>query len=106
MGGMQVNRRVLVTAVGVLALAGLAAWAWWPRARPELVMVGDSVTFLSIPAIEAELGDERDLDIRAYPGQRSNDLVLVVVQELVEREEADEPLPELALLVGYTDVLR
>lgn len=98
--------RVLVAVVAVLAVAGLAAWAWWPEPRPALVMVGDSVTFLSIPAIEAELGDERDLDIRAYPGQRSNDLVLVVVQELVEREEADEPLPEMALLVGYNDVLR
>jgi hypothetical protein len=103
---MQANRRVLVVVLGVLGLGGLAAWAWWPRPRPALVMVGDSVTFLSIPAIEAELGDERDLDIRAYPGQRSNDLVLVMVQELVEREEADEPLPEMALLVGYNDVLR
>src|SRR5690554_6506144 len=56
------------------------------RDQPELVIVGDSVTFLSIDAIVNHLGDDHDLDIRAYPGQGSSDLAIVVLQEVLERE--------------------
>jgi len=99
------SRRGII-ALAVILVAAMAAWVLWPRDRPDLVVVGDSVTFLSIPAIEDELGDDFDLSIRAYPGQASNDLTLVVLQELVERDAVDEQVDAIALLVGYNDVLR
>lgn len=90
---------------GLLVVAAVAGWFLWPREEPDLVIVGDSVTFLSIPSIEDAIGGH-DLDIRAYPGQASTDLVLVVLQELAERDEVGEDLDAIALLVGYNDVLR
>lgn len=106
-----------VAAVGAVAVVALVAVAVWARRdadtatddgsdRPSLVMVGDSVTFLSIGAIEGALAGDHRLDIRAYPGQRSSELVLVVLQEVTERAEAGDPLDLLTLLVGYNDVLR
>lgn len=89
----------------LLLVAAVLAWFLWPRDKPDLVIVGDSVTFLSIPSIERGFEGDYDLDIRAYPGQATNDLVLVVLQELVERDE-QEGLEAMALLVGYNDVLR
>jgi lysophospholipase L1-like esterase len=95
-----------VIGAAALVAVGLIAYLVWPRDKPDLVIVGDSVTFLSIPEIESSLGDDYSLDIRAYPGQASTDLVLVVLQELVERDEIGEEVDAMALLVGYNDVLR
>jgi lysophospholipase L1-like esterase len=106
-----------LAAVGAVVVMALVAIGVWARRdvdtatgersdQPSLVMVGDSVTFLSIGAIEDALADGHRLDIRAYPGQRSNELVLVVLQEVTQRAEAGEPLDLLTLLVGYNDVLR
>lgn len=105
-GSGRPTAQVVVAVVAVLAVVAGAAWLLWPRTKPTLVMVGDSVTFLSIPSIEDRLGGDHELDIRAYPGQRSTDLVLVAMQELTERTEAGGQVDTMSLLVGYNDVLR
>lgn len=92
---------VVVAIVVVMAMI----WWLWPRSNPRLVIVGDSVTFLSIPTIQDRL-DDFDLSIRAYPGQRSNELTLVVLDELTQLDAEDPPRDRIALLVGYNDVLR
>lgn len=72
----------------------------------DVLIVGDSVTFMSIDPITEKLGAD-DLEIVAIPGERSTDL-LPRLQEAIERRggPGSDALEKAAFLVGYNDVMR
>lgn len=100
-----VNRTGMVVLLGAaVAIGALVAWVVWPRSSGQVLVVGDSVTFLAAESIKDEVGRD-GTDIRAYPGDRSSQLLLVLLQE-VERREKSGGLDRVAVLAGYNDVLR
>lgn len=59
-GGLLAALIVLVTACGSASASN----------KPEVVVVGDSITYLSTPQIEHTLGAEYHVDVQAVPGKR------------------------------------
>lgn len=84
----------VLLAVGALVAPGCS---WADADEGGLLVVGDSVTQMSTAAIEAELA-WADLDVRAFPGLRTDELV-----ELATEGAAGEP--DIAVvLTGYNDL--
>ncbi|MCU1354351.1 MAG: hypothetical protein JWM05_3560, partial [Acidimicrobiales bacterium] len=69
------------------------------------MFVGDSVTFLSLNDLNQDLGRKHPAYI-ARVGYRSRDLLPLFAAEVAKRRKAGEHLRQVALLVGYNDVLR
>ena len=95
--------------LAIVALALIAGGLWW-LLRPApvadgVVFVGDSVTYLSLQDLNADLGPKHPAYI-AWPGFRSGDLLPLLAKEIDRRKAAGEPLRQAALLVGYNDVGR
>ena len=95
--------------LAIVALALIAGGLWW-LLRPTpvadgVVFVGDSVTYLSLQDLNADLGPKHPAYI-AWPGFRSGDLLPLLAKEIDRRKAAGEPLRQAALLVGYNDVGR
>lgn len=103
------NRGALVLVIVlVLALAGGALW-WKLRpegVQPGVVFVGDSVTYLSIGQINQALGPDAHPVYLARIGWRSTDLLPLLQQEVQKRHGDGQQLRQIALLVGYNDVLQ
>lgn len=89
----------LVVAVGSLALL------WRAADREELLLVGDSVSFLSIERIDSAVGQVRVVPV-VEPGYTSTDLLPLVQDEVAEQEDRGEPKALAVLLVGYNDVIQ
>jgi hypothetical protein len=91
----------------VVALIGVGLW-WWLKpadVADGVMFVGDSVTFLSLEDLNGDLGEKHPA-YYARPGFTSSDL-LPLFREAVEEREADgDPLEQVAMLVGYNDVLQ
>lgn len=92
--------------VGLVALAtvGLIAYLVWPRTPDHVLVVGDSVTYMSWDAIRDEFGGGTDLEPIARPGFRSTDLLPLVQEAIDKRAAAGHPLDRATFLVGYNDV--
>ena len=103
---METRGKVVVGLVVVALVAG-AVW-WWLRPAPVeegVVFVGDSVTYLSLEDLNDDLGSRHPAYLTRV-GFRSRDLVPLLEEEVARKERAGEPLRQVALLVGYNDVLR
>lgn len=87
------------------ALVVLAAVAYvvWPRRPEHVLIVGDSVTYMTAPDLDAEFSGTKT-EILAYPGDRSTDLLPITVKAIDERARAGKDLDRAIFLVGYNDV--
>lgn len=97
---------LVVTVVTVVAVAALATFLLWPRTPDHVLVVGDSVTFMSFEALRREFGPDTDLEALARPGFRSTDLLPLTVEAVNRREAAGRPLDRAIFLVGYNDIWR
>ena len=108
--GPSGSARLLAVAAVVLtvvAVAGIAVTIGRDEEleqRPTLV-VGDSVTFLSVLPITEVLG-EGSSQIVARPGYRSIDLLPILRTELVRPDSPAADRDRAVFLVGYNDVQR
>lgn len=106
-GGPSGRRGLLVVTVAtVVAVAALATFLLWPRTPDHVLVVGDSVTFLSFEALLREFGPDTDLEAVARPGFRSTDLLPLALEAMDRRAQAGRPLDRAIFLVGYNDVWR
>jgi lysophospholipase L1-like esterase len=103
------NRGVLVIAV-VVVVALIGGVVWWKLqpegVQPGVVFVGDSVTYLSISQINEALGPKAQPAYLTRVGWRSSDLLPLFAQEVIKRRAGHQALRQVALLMGYNDVLQ
>jgi hypothetical protein len=104
-GGTGRSAAPLAVVVVLLLVAGVAYVAW-PRHARQTLVVGDSVTFLSMSSIKRELDPDRDLEIIAWPGFRSSDLYPMTQEKVREHKRDGDEIVDAVFLVGYNDVLR
>lgn len=101
---MNRSRGPLIAAVAVLVVVIAGGTYLWQRTTSNVLVVGDSVTFLSSQEIRSELGRRTAVDIIAEPGFTSSDL-LPLATEAVDRRAGDDPISgAMVVLVGYNDV--
>ena len=95
----------IIAGVAVVVL-GVAAWLLWPRTPPDHVLiVGDSVSFMSLPdAVKAF--DGTSVEGITRPGYRTTDLLPLVKMAIDDREQSGKELDQAIFLVGYNDVWR
>jgi lysophospholipase L1-like esterase len=96
--------------VVIVTVVALAAGAWWVWLRPVpvadgVVFVGDSVTYMSINDLREDLSRKHP-QVLARVGFRSDELLPLFRDQVRKRREADEPLRQVVVLVGYNDVLQ
>jgi lysophospholipase L1-like esterase len=95
---------VAVVVVAVLAVAIGATW--WSRRddRVDLVVVGDSVSYLSAGQTERRLGDDYDIEFLTTPGYTTKQ-ELVLLRDAMSRDDGPAAAREVvAVLVGYNDL--
>lgn len=89
-----------------IAIFAAAAYIVWPRRPPDVLVLGDSVTFQASPAIQSRLDSRFDLELKAYPFYRSTDLEGILKQIIQRWRKAGRTFDSAVFLVGYNDVLR
>lgn len=87
-----------------LALVAFIIYLMWPRTPEHVLIVGDSVTFMSWEALTDEFGSDTSLQPVARPGFRSNELLPLVEKAIDDRAGSGKKLDRAAFLVGYNDV--
>lgn len=107
--GSRPRPGVLVGVV-VVVVALLAGAAWWRAGRSSseehVVIVGDSVTYASSPAIYERFAGRADVKITSRPFYRAIDLVGPFEEAIAARREAGDGLDRAIVLAGYNDVIR
>ncbi len=100
------SRRWLLAGLAVLVLAVLVLLRW-PRPQPRRLVVGDSVTYMSAPAIDSTLGPGYNLTIIGQPTFRSTDLLPLARGFADDHDGIDGQVDaDAVFLVGYNDVIR
>lgn len=90
--------------VVVVVLGTLVAWRVLPDGPPpEQFVIGDSVTYLSAPAIEDRF-DRNHLQFVARPGFTSTALLPLVEEAMATSGDPAQARERVAVLVGYNDV--
>jgi hypothetical protein len=104
---------VAVVAVVVVLVGAVAFWRWprperptRPRSAQQVVVIGDSVTYASSPAIYERLEEWGEVTITPRPFYRAVDLVLPFREVIDARLAAGQPLDRVVVLAGYNDVIR
>ena len=92
----------IVAGLAVVVIA-VAAYYFWPRNPEHVLIVGDSVSFMTAPELEHEFSGS-DAEIIAIPGFTSSDLLGLAVHAIDERAKAGKELDRAIFLVGYNDV--
>ncbi|MBX3313048.1 MAG: SGNH/GDSL hydrolase family protein [Actinobacteria bacterium] len=102
---MSRGAKIVGAVVAVAVVAG-AVWWWMKPAEVAdgVMFVGDSVTFLSLDDLNGDLGAKHPA-YYARPGFTSADLLPIFKQAVEEREADGDPLEQVAMLIGYNDVL-
>lgn len=77
-----------------------------PEDPHEVVIVGDSVTYLSSPSIYRRFDGRAPLQVKSIPFYRTIDLVTPFQTVIDGRRAAGRPLDRLLVLAGYNDVAR
>ena len=95
---------VIASIVTMVAVALLATFLLWPRTPAHVLVVGDSVTYMSFEDLRAEFDPDTDLEPYARPGYRSTDLLPLATKAIANRVDAGLPLDRAIFLVGYNDV--
>lgn len=104
--GRRRARGWLVALGVVVALAMAGAVAWWALPSPptyDLLVVGDSVSFVSAGAIETRFVGE-DIKFVTKPGYTSGDLLPIVYETLDQLDIPGRGEDRVVVLVGYNDV--
>lgn len=99
---------IVIALVAVVAIgAGLWIWLRPTPVAPGIVFVGDSVTYLSTKELARETRSE-DPTVLARIGFRSDELLPLFQADVDRRARADgdDGLRQVAILVGYNDVLQ
>src|SRR4051794_31957272 len=102
------TRTTTILALGlvvVVVAVGVMIWTAVQPDRRDTLIVGDSVTFLSIPRIQDQLGTA-NTQIVARPGYRSVDLLPRLRTVLKARSGPSKARDVAIFLVGYNDVSR
>jgi lysophospholipase L1-like esterase len=94
----------VVSVLTAAAVAALAAFLLWPRTPDHVLVVGDSVTFMSFEALGREFGPDTDLEALARPGFRSTELLPLALEAMDRRDASGETLDRAIFLVGYNDI--
>lgn len=94
--------RYVVAAV-VLLVVGVGAYLLWPRPLRHVLVVGDSVSYMSLPQIEHEFGGSVHVEAITRPGYRTTDLLPLVTAAVDQRKAAGKALDRAVFLVGYND---
>lgn len=94
----------LVVGLVAVAVVGLIVYLVWPRTPEYVLVVGDSVTFMSFEDLRDEFGPDTKLDPVARPGYRSSNLMPFVEDAVAARERSGKELERAVFLVGYNDV--
>lgn len=90
--------------VALVVLGTFVAWRTLPeRHQSDVLVIGDSVTFLSAGAIEGELGREH-VQFVAKPGYSSTRLLPLVDDAMKMQDVPAASREQVAVLVGYNDV--
>lgn len=110
-GGTSRSGSVVAAAVVGVVVAVLAGAVWWRVGRSSssvehVVVIGDSVTYASSPAIFERFDGRADVSITSRPFYRSIDLVEPFEEAIAARDEAGEGLDRAIVLAGYNDVIR
>ena len=88
----------------LLAIAGVVAWQVLPGPQTyDLVVIGDSVSFVSAGSIETRFVDE-DIKFVTKPGYTSGDLLPLVYETMDQLDLPTRGEDEVVVLVGYNDV--
>jgi lysophospholipase L1-like esterase len=87
----------------VLATVLLATYLLWPRNPEHVLVVGDSVSYMSMPDV-LQAFDGTDVEAVTRPGFTSADLLPLTVKAIGERTSTRRPLDRAIFLVGYNDV--
>ncbi|WP_426574630.1 SGNH/GDSL hydrolase family protein [Aquihabitans sp. McL0605] len=97
--------RVAVVIV-VVAIAAVGIWFWRRPApiAPGILFVGDSVTYMSTKQLDEEMHSDSP-EVLARVGFTSSDMLPLVTRE-VDRRAKDDELRQVAVLIGYNDVLK
>ena len=103
--------RTVAVLVVVLVVVGAVLFWRWPRsssppAAAQVVVIGDSVTYASSPAILEQFEGQAEVTITSRPFYRTADLVAPLAEVLDARRDAGDPLDRLIVLAGYNDVIR
>lgn len=98
------RRMALVLGIITIAVVALIAYLMWPRTPDHVLVVGDSVTFMSWNALNDEFGSDTTLEPVARPGFRSTDLLPLVQKAIDDRASSGAALDRAIFLVGYNDV--
>ncbi|MGI8939278.1 MAG: SGNH/GDSL hydrolase family protein [Iamia sp.] len=89
----------VVVVVAVAVAVGLVVRANDPARGPRVLVVGDSVTFMSRSALDGAFDWTDNFDAQGRPGYRTDQLVPVALRKI------DEDQPDtLVLLTGYNDL--
>lgn len=103
-------RSVVLVAAVVALVAVLGGLVWWRAHRPSgphhVVVIGDSVTYASSPAIYERFEGAADVAITSRPFYRTIDLVEPFQEAIAARREAGQGLDRAIVLAGYNDVIR
>lgn len=97
---------LVISVLTAVAVVALATFLLWPRTPDHVLVVGDSVTYMSFERLRREFGTGTDLEAVARPGFRSTDLLPLVETAIDGRDESGRPLDRAIFLVGYNDVWR
>ena len=90
--------------VAVLAVAGVVAWRVLPGPQTyDVVVIGDSVSFVSGGSIETRFVDQ-DIKFVTKPGYTSGDLLPLVYETMDQLELPTRGEDQVVVLVGYNDV--
>ncbi len=95
---------LIATAMTTVAMVVLMAYLLWPRTPRNVLIVGDSVTYMSYQQLMSQFGPDTTLDPIARPGYRSTDLLPLVQKDMSSRTGEDDRLDRAIFLVGYNDV--
>lgn len=104
--GKRTRGIAVAAGVTVLAVGALTAYLVWPRTPDHVLVVGDSVTYLSWDAIDDRFGAGSELEALARPGFTAGDLLPLAEEAVDARADAGDDLERAILLVGYNDVWR
>ena len=102
----RVDVRVVLGIVAVVAIgAGLWVWLKPTPVAPGILFIGDSVTYMSTEELDGQLEAESPIVV-ARVGATASDMLPLFEQAADKRVKEDDPLDQVAILIGYNDVLK
>jgi len=92
-----------VAGAAVIVVIALGVYLLWPRTPDHVLLVGDSVSYVSYTEITEAFGPDVKVEPITRPGYTSSQLLPLTVKAIDDREKSGEPLDRAIVLVGYND---